>query len=321
MKGALGCMFYALKALKACGIRLRGDVVFQSVAGEESQQAEEIGTCRVLGSGYRTDFAICGEPTGNEIHISSSAIFFARIVVIGKSVHISARNQALFPQPANLPSGDGVGVDAFRKSLPIVDYMTRLETEWNHRFRDRVLGYGGRPGHDAQGVGVFTINPSFISGGEYLGTLPARMEYTYAIWYPDRLVTKEALIEEIRAGIAAIASTDGWLREHPPLVEAPVVQDWVGFYLPEEHEGVKCLERACRMVTGEAVLSGFKAVCDATYMNQLGVPAVICGPGELSNSVHGDEEFVALDKLVQAAKIYALFAMDWCGLDEREGGS
>lgn len=317
MKGGLTAAFYALKALRACGVRLKGDVMLQSVPGEESQQAEELGSAKVVEQGYRADFAICGEPTGGEIHIASSALIFIKLIVEGKGVHVSARNQMLFPQAAMLPSGNDVAVDAFRKSLPLVDYISRLEVEWNHRYRDSVMGYGGKPGHDRQGVGVFTINPSEIRGGEYLGTIPSRMEYTFCIWFPDQLVSKEEILEEIRRGVAAIASTDDWLREHPPVVEGPVIQDWPGFKVSEEHPGVVQLQRSAAQAVGhEVVLSGFKAVCDAYYLNKLGIPAVVLGPGSLSNSVHGDNEFVVIDDLIEVTKMYANFAMDWCGVEE-----
>jgi acetylornithine deacetylase len=315
MKGGIAGAYFAMKALKECQVRLKGDVMLQAVAGEESQQAETIGTSKVVESGYRADFAVCCEPSDTELHIASSALIFLRLIVEGKGVHVSARNQMLFPQPALIPSGNEVAVDAFRKSLPLVDYIHRLEVEWNHRYRDPIMGYGGKPFHDRQGVGVFTINPSAIHGGEYLGTIPSRMEYTYAIWYPDQLVSRDDLIDEVRRGIAAIASTDDWLREHPPVVEAPIIQDWPGFHVDENIEGVKVLRGSAAAVLGsEPVISGFKAVCDAYYLNKLGIPCVVLGPGSIFNSVHGDNEFILVSDLVKTTKVYAAFMMDWCGV-------
>lgn len=317
MKGGLTAAFFALKALKACGVSLNGDVTIESVSGEESQQAEDIGTEKVIQRGYRADLAICGEPTSGEIHIASSALIFIKLTVEGKGVHVSARNQMLFPQAAGLASGNDVAVDAFRKSLPLVDYISRLEVEWNHRYRDAIMGCGGIPGHDRQGVGVFTINPSEIKGGEYLGTIPSHMEYTFCIWYPDQLVSKEEIIDEIRRGVQAIASTDDWLREHPPVIEGPIIQDWPGFFVDAGHPGVVQLQKSASEAVGRpVVISGFKAVCDAYYLNRNGIPAVVLGPGALCNSVHGDNEFVVIDDLLDVTKMYANFLMDWCGTAE-----
>lgn len=317
MKGGIAGAYFALKAIKDCGFKLKGDVMIHSVVGEESQSAETLGSAKVINSGYSADFAVCCEPTDLEIHIASSALVFFKLIVEGKGVHISARNQMLYPQGGTLPSGNAVAVDAFRKSMPLIDYIFRLETEWNHRYRDPVMGYGGKPYHDKQGVGVFTINPSEIKGGEYLGTIPSRMEYTFGVWYPDQLVSRDELLNEVRRGIEAIASTDDWLREHPPVVEGPVIQDWPGFRVDEGHEGViKLKDSVCQAVNRQAVISGFKAVCDAYYLNKLGITSVILGPGSISNSVHGDNEFIYVEDLINAVKIYAAFAMDWCGVEE-----
>lgn len=313
MKGGVSAAIWAMKVLKECGITLRGDVLLQAVTGEESNEAEEIGTVQCLKRGYTADFAVVCEPTDLELHTASVGLFFFELIVEGKAVHISARNQVLFPQPAGVPSGPEVGADAFKKTLPFVNYFYSLEEQWNHRWRDAVLGAGGSPGHDVQGVGLFTINPSFIEGGEYLGSVPAKVKLTYGVWYPDQLVKKEELWEEIRRGVEALASTDDFLRSHPPKLAVPVLQEWQGFRVPADHAGVRAMMAAITDVEGcKAVLSGFRAVCDAAYLNKHGVPAVVFGPGSLSWSVHGENEYITVDSLVAAAKVYASMMMDWC---------
>lgn len=314
MKGGVASAIWAMKALRDCGIKTKGDAILQAVIGEESQQAEEFGTVKCLERGYKADFAIVCEPTDLEVHISSSALFFFELEIEGKAVHISARNQAIFPQPYGTASGKDVGVDAFKKSLMFVDYFYRLEEEWNHRYRDPILGAGGVNGHDVQGVGVFTINPSFIDGGVYLGAVPSYVKYMYGVWYPDQLVEKEVLFEEIKNAVAALASTDDFLRENPPKLNIPYLQDWPGFRVPVDHPGVQAMVKATQDVSGKPdAISGFKAVCDAYYLNKHGVPSIIYGPGSLAWSVHGDNEFVTEDSLIHAAKVYASMMMDWCG--------
>ena len=238
MKGGLTAAVWAMKALIDCGVKPQGDVILQAVVGEESQQAEELGTVQCLKRGYTADFGIVCEPSDLEVHIASSALFLFDLYVEGKAVHISARNQAVFPQPYGVPSGKDVGVDAFKKSLMFVDYFYRLEEEWNHRYRDEILGGGGYGEKDAQGVGIFTINPSSIEGGVYLGSVPSKVKYTYGVWYPDQLVKPEVLYEEIKNGVAALASTDDFLRENPPKLTIPTLQDWPGFKVdPDKPRG------------------------------------------------------------------------------------
>jgi len=92
-----------------------------------------------------------------------------------------------------------------------------------------------------------------------------------------------------------------------------VLQEWQGFHVPADHAGVRTMMGAIADVEGcKAVLSGFRAVCDAAYLNKHGVPAVVFGPGSLSWSVHGENEYITVDSLVAAAKVYASMMMDWC---------
>ncbi|MGM8212237.1 ArgE/DapE family deacylase [Virgibacillus sp. W0430] len=313
MKGPIGSVIWAMKALKECKVELKGDVLLQAVVGEESNQAEEVGTVPCLERGYTADFAVVCEPTNLELHTSSVGLFMFELIVEGKAVHTSARNQVIFPQPGGVPSGGEVGVDAFKKSLPIINYLYSLEEQWNHRWRDPVLGTGGKPIQDSQGISLFTINPSLIEGGDYLGAVPSRVKYTYNVWFPDQLVSKEEVWEELRKGVEAISSTDDYLRENPPTLNIPVFQDWAGFKVPVEHPGVQTMIGSIEEASGEqAILSGFKAVCDATYLNKHGVPAVVFGPGSLSWSVHGDNEYITVDSIIEAAKVYASMMIDWC---------
>ena len=82
-----------------------------------------------------------------------------------------------------------------------------------------------------------------------------------------------------------------------------------------DHEGCKTLASAWRQATNrDAVFSGFKTVCDATLFGKAGIPAIIFGPGDLSTGVHGPDERIDIEDLVQGCKTYATMVVDWCGL-------
>ena len=313
MKGGNTAAIWALRALKDCGVKLKGNVFIELMAGEESCEGNTIGTVSAIDRGYKAPFAIVLEPTNLEIHIASAGLFFFELVIPGKAVHVSSRNQAVFPQPYGIECGHKVGVDALKKSLPFIDLFERLEIQWNQRWRDPVLGGGGYPVSDQQGVGVFTINPALIEGGTYLGSLPGHVKFIYSVWYPAGMAV-ESIWDEIKKCVNAIASTDDWLQKNPPVLNIPVLQEWKGFSVSEKEQGVGILKNSIKDAVGhEAVISGFRAVCDATFINDRGIPAVICGPGSLSFGVHGDDEFIPVSDVIDAAKIYASFIMDWCG--------
>ena len=62
MKGGVATMITAAEAIRAAGIRLRGDLVIACVVGE-TQGGE--GTHHLVQSGLRTDMAILPEPSAS----------------------------------------------------------------------------------------------------------------------------------------------------------------------------------------------------------------------------------------------------------------
>jgi acetylornithine deacetylase len=313
-KGGLTAMIWGAKALIDCGVSLEGDMLVESVIGEESQEGETIGAAATVERGHRADFAIVSEPTNSEIHTESPGVFLFELTVPGKSAHTASRNQVLFPQRYGIESGPAVGADAIERMTMFLDLFRRLEIQWNHRWRSKVLGGGGYPvPRDKQGVGLFTINPSFIEGGTYLGSVPGYCKMIANVWYPSWMNVGD-IIEELNERVQALARTDDWLRENPPLLKAPVLQCWRPFKVDVDFEGVRTLASSSEEVSGQkAVHSGFKATCDATWLNEKGIPSVTFGPGGLESGVHGPNEHVPIDELIFCAKVYALTAINWCG--------
>ncbi|RMF92137.1 MAG: M20/M25/M40 family metallo-hydrolase, partial [Nitrospinota bacterium] len=64
MKGGLGAALFAIAILRRLGVSLRGDLLFESVVGEEMGEA---GTKACVERGYRADFAICADTSDLEL--------------------------------------------------------------------------------------------------------------------------------------------------------------------------------------------------------------------------------------------------------------
>ena len=314
-KGGLSGMIWAARAVRECGVEPAGDLMVASTIGEESQEGETIGAAAAVKRGHGADFAVVAEPTNCEIHTESAGVFMFQLIVQGRSVHTAARNQVIFPQRYGIDAGPEVGVDAVSKMKLFLDLFERLERQWNHRWRSQVLGSGGYPiPLDRQGIGLFTINPSLIEGGTYIGSVPGSCTLTCNVWYPSWLVVDD-VIGELGERIEALSRTDDWLREHPPQFKAPVFQSWRPFRVPVDHEGVKALAGSYESATGQtAIHSGFKATCDATWLNENGVPAVTFGPGGLEMGVHGANEYVPIEEFIRCTKVYAAMILNWCGV-------
>jgi len=317
MKGGLTSMVWAAKALLDIGIELEGDLFIESVVGEELMEGATIGTMATVERGYKAPFAVVPEPTNCEIHVKSSGAFFFELIIDGKEAHHCARNQVIFPQPYGIPSGEEVGVDAIAKAMPFIELFRRLEVQFNHRWRDEILGGGGYPHHnDQQGIGLFTINICFVEGGTYLGSVPGTCKITASVWYPG-WITGEEVWKEIEQHINALASTDDWLKKNPPAFNVPVIVHWEPMKaVPLDHAGVVSLSETYRQVADrESIISGFKAVADSTFLSKAGIPTVLFGPGSIGSAIHGPDEFVPVEQVIECTKVLALMAMDWCGVD------
>jgi acetylornithine deacetylase len=57
-------------------------------------------------------------------------------------------------------------------------------------------------------------------------------------------------------------------------------------------------------------------VDDATFLNQAGIPTIGVGPGHIQHA-HAANEHVEIEELVDAAKIYALCIVEWCGVSAK----
>ena len=313
-KQGIAAMTYAVKALQSAGAKLSGDVILLASAGEESCEG---GICgpgpAIRRGGISASFAVVCEGSAMDLYVASSSLCFFELVITGKAIHVSSRNRAIFPQPHTVKCGSEVGVDALEKALPIIEMLYRKERDWNtNTMRSNIVGAGGYPTHDKVGVGAFTINPCSIKGGTYLGSMPGEVRITYSVWH-DNTISMELIKAEIERDVQAIASTDSWLREHPPVINMPILQTWPGYNTDMNHPGVQQLIKNFEEITGrQPIITGLTAVDDATFINMQGIPSVTIGPGGLENGVHGTNEYCGIQELVEAAKLYAYMILDWC---------
>ena len=76
------------------------------------------------------------------------------------------------------------------------------------------------------------------------------VKITYNLYYPASM-TLDEISREIKDHVSAIASTDSWLKENPPIVNIPVYSDWPGFQTDISHPGVETLRQVYKNVLGE----------------------------------------------------------------------
>jgi len=62
-----------------------------------------------------------------------------------------------------------------------------------------------------------------------------------------------------------------------------------------------------------AALYGSGYTSDAGCIRQAGIPTIVVGPGNV-DSAHGFNECVDIQNLLDAAKLYAMIIVEWCGI-------
>src|SRR5205823_11974601 len=124
-------------------------------------------------------------------------------------------------------------------------------------------------------------------------------------------ITTEQVRRWLQAAIDGVAATDTWLREHPPLLEAPyflAAKEPVD--VPPDSDAVAALSWAVERATGAAVRLGCsEGTSDANYLHQSGVPTLQFGPR--GGGAHGVDEYVIPEDLIPVACGYAYLAVGW----------
>ena len=325
MKGPNAAMIWAMKALMETGVELSGDVLMSIVVGEEFGH-EERGTIAATEAfqeqGYKIPFCVNTEPTNNEIHVMSAYSVNFEITLAGKAVHGSQHNFTRYPQRHGLPQGNEVGVDVVPMLRELLGRLESLEREWNMRYDHEVWGSGGRPlPLDEQGTGTVTLIPTLIDVGHYVASVPRSARIEGQMYVPPN-VDPNDLWSEFEETVVGLEATYDWLKEHPPTVETSDLLDhlkgyrfWPAFKVDLDHPGAETLGGAVDEVTDkDPVFSGFKAVSDAGFIQDAcGIDVVSFGPGDTKMGTHGEDEFVPIDQLITATKVYAEMIQRWCG--------
>ena len=299
MKSGNAAFLWAAKVLCEMGMPLRNNLILTFSIAEETGEAD-VGPLSVLRRGYTAPFVVNAEPTNLRISPATMGWFFFKITVLGKGLHPASRYAAVYParEPLPLP-----GIDAVEKLRKIMDALTQLEHDWSLYQR-----------HIFMPPGAMNMSPVYIHGGNLRASMPEQCEVVYAVVYNPALRSEEVM-RQIRAAIDGVVASDSWLREHPPFFEAPVIHQVLEpVNLPLEHPAVQKLAAAYREALGtEPEFGSLSGPCDANIMSEAGITTIIFGPGDLAMNAHGTNEYVPVQQVIDACKVYASLMMDCCG--------
>ena len=287
MKSGVAAMIMATTCFMGAGFRPKGDVLLNVVVDEELSGH---GTLDTLRRGYTADASICGETSGNAIQPACIGRIWFEISIKGKPAGIQRRY---------------LGVNAIDLGYRIVQAVAnlekiRLESVSHPLYPNPIDAIPCMVGSFEAGSFPSAFPDTCLLKGS-LATVPGE----------DHAAVKQSLVDHV----ALVASSDPWMRDHPPTVEF-VGYDAVAAEVDPDHPIVTTVASAYTAATGqEAEISGRQGAADTRFLNGFSnIPTVIFGPG-LTSQMHANNEWVAVEDLIDATKTLALSIYDWCGAE------
>lgn len=264
MKGFLACVLAVVPELVAKPRTKPVHIAFS--------YDEEVGCTGVLeliddlnARGFEADMCLVGEPTGMELVVGHKSGRAYRCLVTGLEAHSSLAPRA---------------VNAIEIAARIIAGISEIAREFVRGVRDEDFD-----------LPHATINTGLIEGGTGINIVPNHCSFTFeyrllAGQDPDEVFNRvEAMADALLPMMRAI---------HPGAdIEFEQIYDYPGHFIAGDAPAVR------RMIT----LSGSNRLAKVAYgteaghlQNGLGVPTVICGPGDIAVA-HKPDEFVTLDQL------------------------
>ena len=163
--------------------------------------------------------------------------------------------------------------------------------------------------------GGMNLCPVYIHGGQLRASMPEQCEVVYAVVYNPALRSEEVM-RQIRAAVDGVVASDSWLREQPARStrSRSSTRCW-------SRSNFRSTTRPCAALADglsathwerEPEYGSLPGPCDANIMSEAGVTTVIFGPGDLAMNAHGTNEYVPVQQVIDACKVYASLMIDCC---------
>jgi len=218
-------------------------------------------------------YAIVSEPTNLQISIGNRGLRWIEVIVKGRASH------------AGRPH---LGANALHAAARMISGLERLAFKARHPLFE---------------IPTPSLSVTMIQSGTEINIIPERCAFAI-----DRRMVPGETSESVRQEIEEILRQN--LSEGISANVSVTHEGWDPYALNPDSPLVIGLSRAVQEVVGEAPRLKGKAGCtDASHLfHKAQIPSVCFGPG-LEDTAHTANERVALEKVVQAAKIYARSAL------------
>ena len=264
-KGSLAAMLLTLRRVSRESVRPCTLVLAATV----DEEAGSTGADTLAASSVTADGAIVGEPTSLDIVRAHRGGRFWNISTAGISAHSSRPD---------------LGDNAIYHMADVIQVL-------REEFTRRLVGRR----HPLCGDSTFSAGR--IRAGTSFNVVPDHCELVF-----DRRFLPTERLEDVDAELADVL---GIARERFPGLQVEAEPEVVAGSLdtPEDAGVVRALIAACEAVTGRAVIAGAPYGSDAASLAAVGIPSVLCGPGDIAVA-HSQDEWVPIAEVVQASEVY-----------------
>lgn len=297
MKGGVASFMMAGKALQKSGVKLKGDVILAAVVGEISRtpigpwqtkeyRGEGAGTRHLLTHGMHSDYAVCCDGSDMNIVWTQNGVVQVKIQTFGKAEAAWGSNRETAPMTR---------MNAIVKMTEIIDAVER----WGAEFEAKYVY------QSPTGLLYPKVNIGGIEGGA-----PYRPNYFPGVCsiYVDIRMPPQVRPVQIQYELETTLNATG--LEY----RMDVYKSLLG------HEGrnveplVKAAEESYQHLFGTKIKheapDRASIWTDTNVYNELGIPAIKIGPR--GRRIGPRNEEIEIDRMVNAAKLYALIALDIC---------
>ncbi|WP_419174236.1 ArgE/DapE family deacylase [Desulfosediminicola sp.] len=287
MKSGVAAMTYAAHAIHKAGFRLRAPFTLAAVLEEECCGN---GAIACLAEGYDAQAVLIPEPFGPTILTSQLGVLWFKVSLSGKSTHVlDARG----------------GINAIEKCYPIFRALRQLEAELNAETRPEEYVETDHP---------VNLNIGTIAGGDWPSTVPADASFEARLsFFPN--TSFEEVRQRIETTVNAVVDADQWLRLNPPVLEFYGFRS-AGHTLQRNLATLSTLD-SCHQALHGAPAKSYIATCTTdlrAYVHYGQGEATCYGP--VAENIHGADERVNLESIINVARTYALFLSRWCLIAE-----
>src|SRR3984957_19378731 len=249
------------------------------IAAVVDEECDSIGTEALL-KRYAADAAIVIEPTDLRLTIAHKGYAWFEIVTHGRAAH------------GSLPSE---GRDAIRMMGRVLNILDALDRKLASLTPHPLLGHG-------------SLHASVIRGGQELSSYPAECR----LQLERRMLPDESAGEfevELRSLVAGLSARD-------PDFGATVrgLGSRPAYEISPDAPIVRLVSNAIRKTLGSEAAEefvGMAAWTDTALLAEAGIPGIVFGPS--GRGLHGKEEYVEVDSVVQCGEILLEAIRSACG--------